>query len=32
MILGAPHKTPIEVLEANYFANRNPTVKLAIKV
>ena len=32
MFLGAPHKTAVEVLEANSFTNRIPTVKMALKV
>lgn len=32
MIEGAPHKTVVEVLEANSFIDRTPTVRLALKV
>lgn len=32
MIEGAPHKTIMEVLEANSFTNRTPTVRLTLKV
>lgn len=32
MILGAPHKTVLEVLEADSFGNKTPTVRLAMKI